>query len=73
MATTVTKLKNSWSLEVQSGVDKDGNPKWSKKALPGYIHPTANMDKVSEVSDAIAEILEVNTRNTYLTEVEHYN
>ena len=48
------------SIEVETSVDKEGNPKFTKKKL-GNLVPGADPNKVMAVADKIAPILKKNT------------
>lgn len=72
MAATKTVTKSSWSLEIKTGIDKDGNPKYSKKSLPGNIKANADLTKVMAIADGIALVLDYETRDVYLTDTEEY-
>ena len=56
------------SIEVQSAIDKDGNPTFTKKKIGNLV---ANVDpgKVQEVAEIVAGLLSANTRNFYVTEL----
>ena len=56
------------SIEVETSVDKEGNPKFTKKKL-GNLVPGADPNKVMAVADKIAPILKKNTGYIYITEV----
>ncbi|WP_195986681.1 DUF1659 domain-containing protein [Clostridium sp. D53t1_180928_C8] len=56
------------SIEVQSAIDKDGNPTFTKKKI-GNLVPNADLVKVQAVSELVANLLESNTRSFYVTEL----
>ncbi|MEN8078568.1 DUF1659 domain-containing protein [Clostridioides difficile] len=56
------------SIEVQSAVDKDGSPTFTKKKI-GNLVPDADINKVEAVAILVADILDKNTRAFYLTEL----
>lgn len=55
------------SIEVEKGLDKDGNPAYKKKNFSG-IKGEAALDNVYAVANAIAGVLEENTRSYFLNE-----
>ena len=56
------------SIEVQSSIDKDGNPTFTKKKI-GNLVANADLVKVQEVAELVAGLLESNTRSFYVTEL----
>ena len=56
------------SIEVQSAIDKDGNPTFTKKKI-GNLVSNADPGKVQEVAEIVADLLSANTRNFYVTEL----
>ena len=56
------------SIEVQSAIDKDGNPTFTKKKL-GNLVANADLNKVQAVAEIVADLLSANTRNFYVTEL----
>ena len=56
------------SIEVQSAVDKEGNPTFTKKKI-GNLVKNAEISKVQAVATLIADLLSANTRNFYVTEL----
>ena len=56
------------SIEVQSAIDKDGNPTFTKKKI-GNLVANADLNKVQVVAEIVADLLSANTRNFYLTEL----
>lgn len=56
------------SIEVETAVDKDGNPTFTKKKL-GNLVPGADPGKVMAVASKIAPILSKNTGYIYITEL----
>ena len=55
------------SIEVQSGIEKDGNPTFKKKNFSG-IKNSANIDDLFTVAEKIKEVLNADTRDYYLNE-----
>lgn len=56
------------SIEVQSAVDKDGNPTFTKKKI-GNLVPGVAISKVDAIAVLVAGILAKNTRSFYVTEL----
>ena len=56
------------AIEVQSAIDKDGNPTFTKKKI-GNLVPNADLNKVQEVAGIVSNLLSANTRNFYVTEL----
>ena len=56
------------SIEVQSAIDKDGNPTFTKKKI-GNLQPNVEVERIKAVSEGIAGLLKENTRFFYVTEV----
>ena len=56
------------SIEVQSAIDKDGNPTFTKKKI-GNLVANADLNKVQTVATIVADLLSANTRNFYVTEL----
>ena len=56
------------SIEVQSAIDKDGNPTFTKKKI-GNLVANADLTKVQAVASLVADLLSANTRNFYVTEL----
>lgn len=65
----VVKLPTSVSLvlEVQNGVDSDGDPKYSKKSFSG-VKSDAEAADVLAVGTAISAVLEKGSKGCYLSE-----
>lgn len=55
------------SIEVQSSVDKDGNPLFKKKNFSG-INREATPEAIATVSDAIKSVLDSETGYTFINE-----
>lgn len=55
------------SIEVQSSVDKDGNPSYKKKNFSG-INSQATPEAIATVADAIKSVLYNSTRYTFINE-----
>ena len=56
------------SIEVQSAIDKDGNPTFTKKKI-GNLVANADLNQVQAVATIVADLLSANTRNFYVTEL----
>lgn len=56
------------SIEVQSGVDKDGNPSYKKKNFSG-INVDATPETLATVADVIRLVLANETRYTLVNEI----
>ena len=56
------------SIEVQSAIDKDGNPTFTKKKI-GNLVGNDDINKVQAVAAIVADLLSANTRNFYVTEL----
>ena len=56
------------SIEVQSAIDKEGNPTFTKKKI-GNLVANADLNKVQSVAAIVADLLSANTRNFYATEL----
>ena len=56
------------SIEVQSGIDKDGNPSYKKKNFSG-IKGNAAPEALVTVADAIRWVLANETRYTLVNEI----
>ena len=56
------------AIEVQSAIDKDGNPTFTKKKI-GNLVPNVDLNKVQEVAGIVSNLLSANTRNFYVTEL----
>ena len=56
------------SIEVQSAIDKDGNPTFTKKKI-GKLIPNTDLVKVQEVAELVSNLLAANTRSFYVTEL----
>ena len=56
------------AIEVQSAIDKDGNPTFTKKKI-GNLVANADLNKVQAVAEIVADLLSANTRNFYVTEL----
>ena len=56
------------SIEVQSAIDKDGNPTFTKKKI-GNLVANADLNKVQAVAAIVADLLSANTRSFYVTEL----
>lgn len=67
MAVVKLPTNVSLTLEVQNGVDSDGNPKYSKKSFSG-VKSDAEPADVLAVGKAISAVLASNTNACYLSE-----
>lgn len=60
------------SLEVQTGVDKDGNPKYSKKNINFKLRDDVTLDEITNqagnVMTLVGEVLASDYRYFYITE-----
>lgn len=56
------------SIEVQSAIDKDGNPTFTKKKI-GNLVANADVAKVQAVAGLVSDLLEANTGSVYVTEL----
>ncbi|GAA0077111.1 hypothetical protein UT300005_14890 [Clostridium sp. CTA-5] len=54
------------SIEVQKGVDKSGDPIYSKKNFSS-IKDDADAQNIYDVAEAIKKVIEEDTRNTFIT------
>lgn len=68
----ITRDSIKLSLEVQTGMDKDGNPKYSKKSINFKLKEDVTIDQVTEqagpVMTLVGDILDYNYRYFYITE-----
>lgn len=55
------------SIEVEKGVDKEGNTLYGKKTFSG-IKNNADIEKINAVAEGISSVLNENTRYFYVTE-----
>lgn len=55
------------SIEVQSSVDKDGNPLFKKKNFSG-INREATPEAIATVADAVKSVLDSETGYTFINE-----
>lgn len=69
MAATTTLKSKTLAIEVQTDLDKAGDPIYGKKSFSG-VKLTATDQGVYNVAEAIKLVLEPSTRDTYLNEVE---
>ena len=67
MATSKIISTTSLSIEVQSSVDKAGDPIYTKKNFSN-IKNNADPQNVFDVAQAIKGVLSANTRDVYLNE-----
>ena len=64
----VSKIVNgtTLSIEVQKGVDKSGDPLYTKKSFANVRNDVSEQNAY-DVAEAIKAVLETSTRNTSLT------
>ncbi|WP_271813864.1 DUF1659 domain-containing protein [Clostridium beijerinckii] len=67
MAVTKTIDSVSLSIEVQKGLDKTGDPIYTKKTFSG-IKTYATPENIYAVADAIKAVMEANTRDYFINE-----
>ncbi len=67
MAVTKTIDSVSLSIEVQKGLDKAGDPIYTKKTF-SCIKTDATLENVYAIADAIKGVLEANTRDYFINE-----
>lgn len=65
MAVKRIVASTSLQLEVQNGVDSDGNPKYTKKSFSG-LKPNAADADILTVGNAIADVLENGANGVYV-------
>lgn len=68
MAVSKSLSTTALAIEIESGVDSNGQTTYSKKSFSG-VRGDADPEKVYAVADAIKGVLGANTRYYYLTEV----
>lgn len=63
----VSKIPNetSFSIEVQKGVDKSGDPVFTNKSFSN-VRNDADAQNVYDVADAIKGVLDAKSRDTFL-------
>lgn len=69
MAITKTIKSKTLAIEVQSGVDKAGDPKFTKKSFSN-VKVSATDDAVLNTAQAIKAVMGSATRDVCLNEVE---
>jgi hypothetical protein len=69
MAATKTLKSKTLAIEVQTGVDKAGDPQYTKKSFSG-VKLAATDDAVYNTAKAIKAVMGKSTRDIYLNEVE---
>lgn len=69
MSATKTLKSKTLVIEVQSGVDKTGDPEYSKKSYSG-VKLDATDDAVYNTAQAIKAVMGKSTRDIYLNETE---
>lgn len=67
MAVTKVIDSTSLSIEVQKGVDKAGDPIYSKKTFAN-VKTDATSQNIYDVAEAIKGVLEADTRDTFVNE-----
>ncbi len=67
MAVTKNIETASLSIEIQKGVDKAGDPTYTKKSFSG-VRTDADAENVYAVAEAIKGVLSANTRSFFLNE-----
>ena len=67
MAVTKVIDSTSLSIEVQKGVDKAGDPIYSKKTFAN-VKTDATSQNIYDVAEAIKGVLEAYTRDTFVNE-----
>ena len=67
MAVSKKLQTTTLSIEVQSGIDKDGNPSYKKKNFSG-INGDATPEAILTVAEAIKLVLANETRYTFVNE-----
>ncbi|WP_017210270.1 DUF1659 domain-containing protein [Clostridium beijerinckii] len=67
MAVTKTIDSVSLSIEVEKGLDKTGDPIYTKKTFSG-IKTDATPENIYAVADAIKAVMEANTRDYFINE-----
>ena len=68
MAVSKELMTTTLSIEVESGVDKDGNPSYKKKNFSG-INGDATPETLATVADVIRLVLANETRYTLVNEI----
>ena len=68
MAVSKELQTTTLSIEVQSGVDKNGNPQYKKKNFSG-INGDAPSEAILTVAEAIKLVLANETRDTLVNEI----
>jgi Protein of unknown function (DUF1659). len=69
MAVTAQLKTRSLAIEVQSDIDKAGDPIYSKKSFSG-VKTTATDADIFSVATSIKGVLDANTRETIVIEAE---
>lgn len=67
MAVTKVIDSTSLSIEVQKGVDKAGDPIYTKKTFAN-VKTDAAVQNIYDVAEAIKAVLEADTRDTFVNE-----
>lgn len=68
MAVTQVPKSKTLAIEVQSDLDKAGDPIFSKKTFSGVKVAAADQD-VLDIAESIKKVLEPNTRSTFINQV----
>lgn len=67
MAVTKQIATTSLSIEVQSGLDKSGDPIYTKKSFSN-VRTDVTSDNAFAVAEAVKNVLSANTRSYFLNE-----
>lgn len=68
MAVTQAPKSKTLAIEVQTEIDKAGDPIYSKKTFSGVKVAAADQD-ILDIAEAIKLVLEPNTRGTFVNQV----
>ncbi len=68
MAVTQTPKSKTLAIEVQTEIDKAGDPIYGKKTFSG-VKVAATDQNVLDIAEAIKLVLEPNTRGTFINQV----
>lgn len=70
MAVSTVIDSTSMSIEIQTGVDKAGGATYSKKTFSN-IRNDANVENLYEVAEAIKNIMDTSTRDTFVNVISN--
>lgn len=70
MAVSTVIDSTSMSIEIQTGVDKAGDATYSKKTFSN-IRNDANVENLYEVAEAIKNIMDTSTRDTFVNVISN--